>query len=398
MNQLQGTISSAIGNLTCAICIDLTSNELGGKVPRSLGDVCSIKEIKFSDNKWGQDIYEILGSLSRCVSNGLEILELYHTELSSYLTEELGQFQNLVQLSFCSNSISGPIPVSIGNLSSLRFLDLSTNQFNGTLPQSFGQLSKLEYLFIGSNMLEGVVSKTHFSNLTRLKELSATPNRLTLKVSHDWVPPFQLEILNLGSWNLGPNFPSWICSQKHLWSVDISNANITDVVPSLFWSMSSQLNYLNLSHNHIHGQIRNIPTTLYISSMIDISSNLFKGPLPLISSNVSILDLSDNLLFGSISHFLCYKMTELKEMALLNLGKNHLSGEITNCWENWKKLLVLNLGNNNFTGSIPTSIESLSLLKSLHLFKNKISGTLLSILKNCEDLQIIDINENQFFI
>uniref|UniRef100_A0A2N9EUU9 Leucine-rich repeat-containing N-terminal plant-type domain-containing protein n=1 Tax=Fagus sylvatica TaxID=28930 RepID=A0A2N9EUU9_FAGSY len=295
VNQLQGTISSAIGNLTSAISIDLTSNELGGKVPRSLGDVCSIKEIKFSDNKWGQDISEILGSLSRCVSNGLEILELYYTELSGHLTEELGQFQNLVQLS----------------------LD-------------------------------------------------------------------------------GPNFPSWICSQKHLCSVGISNANITDAVPSLFWSMSSQFNHLNLSHNHMYGQIPNIPMVLYISSMIDISSNLFEGPLPRISSNVSFLDLSDNLLSGSISHFLCYKMTELKEMELLNLGKNRLSGEITDCWKNWEKLLVLNLGNNNFTGSIPTSIGSLSLLRSLHLFKNKISGTLLPILKNCEDLQIIDISENQF--
>jgi Leucine-rich repeat (LRR) protein len=396
VNQLQGTISSAIGNLTSAISIDLTSNKLGGKVPRSLGNVCSLKVIKFSDNKWGQDISEILGSLSRCVSNGLEILELYYSELSGHLTEELGQFQNLVQLSFSDNSISGPIPVSIGNLSSLRFLDLDRNQFNGTLPQSFGQLSKLEYLFIGSNMLEGVVSETHFSNLTRLKQLSATPNRLALNVSHDWVPPFQLNILNLGSWNLGPNFPSWICSQKRLWSVDISNANITDAVPSLFWSMSSQFNYLNLSHNHIHGQIPNIPTTLYVSSVIDLGSNLFKGPLPLISSNVSFLDLSDNLLSGSISHFLCYKKNESKEMALLNLGKNRLSGEITDCWKNWEKLLVLNLGNNNFIGSIPTSIGSLSLLKSLHLSKNKIFGTLLSILKNCEDLQVIDVSENQF--
>jgi Leucine-rich repeat (LRR) protein len=396
VNQLQGTISSAIGNLTSAISIDLTSNKLGGKVPRSLGNVCSLKVIKFSDNKWGQDISEILGSLSRCVSNGLEILELYYSKLSGHLTEELGQFQNLVQLSFSDNSISGPIPVSIGNLSSLRFLDLDRNQFNGTLPQSFGHLFKLEYLFIGSNMLEGVVSETHFSNLTRLKQLSATPNRLTLNVSHDWVPPFQLNILNLGSWILGPNFPSWICSQKHLWSVDISNANITDAVPSLFWSMSSQFNYLNLSHNHIHGQIPNIPTTLYVSSVIDLGSNLFKGPLPLISSNVSFLDLSDNLLSGSISHFLCYKKNESKEMALLNLGNNRLSGEITDCWKNWENLLVLNLGNNNFTGSIPTSIESLSLLRSLHLSKNKISGTLLSILKSSEDLQIIDISENQF--
>ncbi|XP_030929682.1 receptor-like protein EIX2 [Quercus lobata] len=396
-NLLQGKITSSIKNLTSAISIDLTSNQLDGKVPRSLGNVCSLRELRLSDNKLSQEVSEILESLLRCVSYGLEVLEMYDAQLSGHLIKELGQFQNLTTLSLEGNSIWGPIPISIGKLSSLRFLDLSTNQFNGTLPQSFGELSKLEYVFIGGNMLEGVVSETHFANLRRLKQLSTTPTRLTLKVSPNWIPPFQVGILGLGSWILGPNFPLWICSQKRVWSLDISNTNITDAIPPLFWNMSSQFNYLNLSHNHIYGEIPNIPMTLYPSSMIDMSSNSFKGSLPLISSNVSFLDLSNNLLSGSISHFLCYKKNEPKQMELLNLGKNLLSGNISYCWENWQKLLVLSLGNNNFNGSIPTSIEHLSLLKSLHLSNNKISGKLLHFLKNCTDLEIIDISENKFF-
>uniref|UniRef100_A0A2N9J8H1 Leucine-rich repeat-containing N-terminal plant-type domain-containing protein n=1 Tax=Fagus sylvatica TaxID=28930 RepID=A0A2N9J8H1_FAGSY len=200
MNQLQGTISSAIGNLTSAISIDLTSNELGGKVPRSLGDVCSIKEIKFSDNKWGQDISEILGSLSRCVSNGLEILELYYTELSGHLTEELGQFQNLVQLS------------------------------------------------------------------------------------------------------------------------------LEDAVPSLFWSMSSQFNHLNLSHNHIYGQIPNIPMALYISSMIDISSNLFEGPLPRISSNDLLVVDGDTVDFERASLVIKGQVREYSTNLRLSLHESSFIG------------------------------------------------------------------------
>ncbi|KAL0000658.1 hypothetical protein SO802_014439 [Lithocarpus litseifolius] len=396
-NLLQGTISSSIRNLTSAISIDLTSNQLNGKVPRSLGNVCNLRELRLSDNKLSQEVSEILESLSRCVSYGLEVLEMYDAQLYGHLIEKLGQFQNLTVISLDGNSIWGPIPISIGKLSSLRFLDLSNNQFNGTLPQTFGGLSKLEYVFIGGNMLEGVVSETHFANLRRLKELSTTPTRLTLKVSPNWIPPFQVVILGLGSWILGPNFPLWICSQKQVWSLDISNTNVTDAIPPLFWNMSSQFNYLNLSHNHIYGEIPNIPVTLYPSSMIDMSSNSFNGSLPLISSNVSFLDLSNNLLSGSISHFLCYKKNEPKQMELLNLGKNLLSGNISYCWENWQKLLVLSLRNNNFTGSIPASIEHLSLLKSLHLSNNKISGKLLHILKNCTDLEIIDISENQFF-
>ena len=395
-NNWQGTISSAIGNLTSAISIDLSLNGLEGKVPRSLGNLCNLRVIRLSLNKWSQEISEIFKSLSGCVSNGLQILDLFYALLSGHLTDELGQFKNLVILSLGSNSISGPIPWSIGNLSSLRSLELQSNQINGTLPQSFGLLSKLESLNIGLNMLEGVVLEVHFANLMRLKTLVASQNQLTLEVSDNWTPPFQLNTLVLGSWNLGPKFPLWLYSQKQLLSLDISNTGIIDAVPPWFWNLSSQFHYLNISHNQIYGEIPHIPLIFSIFSTIDMSSNHFKGPLPCISSNVSFLDLSNNLLSGSISHFLCYKMNELKQMSYLNLGKNLLSGKISNCWMKWQGLLALNLASNNFSGSIPASIGSLINLESLHLYNNKFSGKLLSLLKNCKDLLTVDIGENKF--
>ena len=173
-------------------------------------------------------------------------------------------------------------------------------------------------------MLEGMVLEVHFANLMRLKTLVASQNRLTLEVSDNWTPPFQLNTLVLGSWNLGPKFPLWLYSQKQLLSLDISNTGIIDAVPPWFWNLSSQFHYLNISHNQIYGEIPHIPLIFSIFSTIDMSSNHFKVPLPCISSNVSFLDLSNNLLSGSISHFLCYKMNELKQMSYLNLGKNLL--------------------------------------------------------------------------
>ncbi|KAL4634627.1 hypothetical protein ACB092_04G213700 [Castanea dentata] len=343
-NNLQGTISSAIGNLTSASSIDLSSNELEGKVPRSLGNLCNLREIRLSGNKWSQEISEI--------------------------------FER--------------------NLSSLRSLDLQSNQINGTLPQSFGQLSKLEYLTIGLNMLEGVVLEVHFASLMRLKTLVAAQNRLTLEVSDNWTPPFQLNHLDLGSWNLGPKFPLWLCSQRQLSTLGISNTRISDAVPPSFWNLTSQLSYLNISHNQIYGEIPHIPMILSYSVVLDMSSNRFKGLLPCISSNVTFLDLSNNSLSGSISHFLCYKMNEPKYMEFLNLGNNLLSGKLSNCWMMWKYLFALNLGKNNFTGSIPTSIGSLVRLSYLHLDNNRFSRKLPSSLKNCKQLVTIDVAKNDF--
>ena len=180
-----------------------------------------------------------------------------------------------------------------------------SNQINGTLPQSFGLLSKLESLYIDSNMLEGAVSKVHFSNLTRLTLLYASKNRLPWKVSLDWIPPFQLNSLVLGSWNLGPKFPSWLCSQEQFLSLAISNTGILDAFPPWSWNFSSQFTYLNISHNQIYGEIPHIPLIFSPSSIIDMNSNHFECPLPFISSNLSFLDLSNNSLPGSIFHFLC---------------------------------------------------------------------------------------------
>ena len=152
--------------------------------------------------------------------------------------------------------------MSLGNLSSLTYLDLSNNQFKGTLPQNFGQLSKLETLFIDSNKLKGVVSEVHFSNLTSLSALYASENQLTLKASQNWIPPFQLGSLSLKSWNLGPKFPQWLCSQRRMQDLDISYTQISDMAPPSFWNLSSQFRYLNLSHNLINGEIPNSPVIL----------------------------------------------------------------------------------------------------------------------------------------
>ncbi|KAL4618788.1 hypothetical protein ACB092_06G035200, partial [Castanea dentata] len=395
-NNLEGTISSSIGNLTSAISLDLSTNEHEGKIPRSFGNLCKLRVVRLSYNKWSQEISEIFESLSGCVSNGLVILDLSNAQLSGQLTDELGQFKNLVILSLGNNSISGPIPWSIGNLSSLRSLNLETNQINGTLPPSFGHLSKLESLYIYSNILEGVVFEVHFTNLMRLTKLVASQNQLTLEGSDNWTPPFQVNNLFLESWNLGPKFPSWLCSQEQLSILDISNTGILDTVPSSFWNLSSQFMYLNLSHNQIYGEIPNISMILSYSSIIDMCSNHFTGVLPCTSSNVGVLDLSNNSLFGSISHFLCYKTNESKRMSYLNLGRNLLSGEITNCWMKWQNLFALNLGNNNLSGSIPTSIGYLIYLGSLHLYNNKFFGKLPSSLKNCKNLVTIDIGKNEF--
>ncbi|ONI36211.1 hypothetical protein PRUPE_1G575300, partial [Prunus persica] len=339
---LYGEISSSIGNLTNIVNLDLYGNQLEGQIPNSLGNLCKLTVLDLSRNHVRGRVSEILESLSWCNSSQLESLSLSSNNLSGHLTEELGKFRALTVLDLSSNSISGPIPMSLGNL------------------------SFLEQLRIHNNSFTGVVSEVHFANLTRLVQLYANKNSLTLKASRDWLPPFLLQILFLDSWDLGPELPMWLQRHTQLQYLSISDTRISGTIPTRFWNFSSQLRFVDLSQNQLYGEVPNILGAPL--DVIDLSSNNFSGSLPLVSSTVDVLDLSNSSFSGSIFHFFCDSMDRPKQLRILYLENNNLAGEIPEI------LIVLNLDNISFIGNIPISIGHLLFLQSLHLRNNHLSG------------------------
>ncbi|CAL5426408.1 unnamed protein product [Camellia sinensis] len=400
-NQFQGAISSNVGNLTSVTILDLSYNKLEGRIPVSMGNLCNLRVINLSSNKLAVQVSDMLKSLSGCILESLETLELWENQLFGHFTEQFGRFKNLRELYFRNNLISGPIPVSVGRLSSLAVLDLSYNKLNGTLPKSLGHLSKLGILYISYNMLEGAVSEDHFANLTSLVELSASGNQLSFNVNPNWIPPFQLELVYLRSWQLGPQFPLWLQSQKHISQLDMSCTGISVAVPTWFWNVSSSTTYVNLSHNQIHGEVLKIPHVhfaddFYVPSLFYLGSNNFSGPLPRLSQDVTELDLSNNAFSGGLTDFLCDSEDGPYQLELLHLGGNLLSGQIPDCWTNWTSLLALNLENNYLSGKIPSSMGLIPYLHSLHLRNNSLSGLLPSSLQNWIALLALDLTENKF--
>ncbi|KAK6144071.1 hypothetical protein DH2020_020891 [Rehmannia glutinosa] len=343
--------------------------------------------------------------------------------------------KSLKNLYLGTNLLSGAIPSNLGKLSSLEYLGLRSNKLTGNIPKSVGQLLNLQYLLIGDNMLEGVLTETHFANLTKLKFLAASGNHLTLNVSSNWSPPFKLEGLRLGSWNLGgvgTHIPSWLETQKkNIKDVDLSNTGISGIVPSWFW----EIPYLFLSGNQLHG---NIPDIRNLSSLeyLNLGSNKLTGNLPESVgqlSNLKYLSIEDNMLEGIVTetHFAHlsnlielsasrnnltlklinpnwippFKLTSLQlsdtmtnetnGLRVLHLGGNHLSGELPqDCLMKWPSLTMLNLGNNNLSGTIPNSIGFLANLRSLNLYGNNFSGHIPLSMRNCTELLKIDLANN----
>ncbi|KAK6802692.1 hypothetical protein RDI58_000475 [Solanum bulbocastanum] len=333
-NRLEGAVSSLISNLSSITNIDISGNMLTGKLPNVIGILGKLEFLSLSKNQFEGQVSELFKGRSNFFSRGL------------------------------------------GNTSSLMELRLDGNKLTGTLPKSLGQLSMLEYFFISNNKLEGVVTESHFSKLMQLQLFSASRNNLTLKVSQNWIPPFQATNIAIGGWNIGPLFPMWLRTQEIIMNVDISDGGIQGEVPII--STASWLVGLGG------------PWLMYLGS------NNFSGSLPRISMSITELDLSNNFFSKGLSNFLCEAKNVSYNLEILNLGRNNLSEEIPNCWMNWSKLKVLIMRENNLIGGIPRSMEVLNSLLSLDLRRNRLNGPFPSSLENCTKLHKIDLAENEF--
>ncbi|KAK9178104.1 hypothetical protein WN943_027294 [Citrus x changshan-huyou] len=315
--------------------LDLSDSELEGGIPKFFGKMCSLKELGLSENKLSGQFSQVIQNLSGgCVVNSLERLYLPY------------------------NDFTGPVPL-LGGFSSLEALKLHFNRLNGTIDKSLSQLSKLESLSLDGNSFTGVISETFFSNMSNLQELFLADNSSTLKLSDDWVPPFQLKWLSLASCKMGPHFPKWLQTQNQLVHLHISNVGISDTIPDWFLDLSSKLSYLNLSNNHIKSKLPDLSlrfdgtrsgamtyercsnptigfgkyilvpprTGYYYKYLVNLlltwkgSENEYKSTLGL----VKCLDLSSNKLGGAIPE----EIMDLVGLIALNLSRNNLTGPIT---------------------------------------------------------------------
>ncbi|XP_007029633.2 PREDICTED: LRR receptor-like serine/threonine-protein kinase FLS2 isoform X1 [Theobroma cacao] len=420
-NKIHGKLPASIGNMASLTNFDLFDNNVEGGIPSSIGKLCSLKSFDLSGNNLTGSLPQFLEGVQNCVSNmplpNLMYLRLSNNHLVGTLPEWIGQLQNLIELSLNYNLLEGSIPASLGQLSNLADLGLGGNELNGTVPDSFGLLSGLSTFDVSSNHLTGFISEAHFSKLSKLKILHLSANSLVVNVSSDWIPPFQVRNLDMGSCYLGPSFPTWLRSQKEVKFLDFSNASISGSFPNWFWDISGNLSLLNVSFNQLQGQLPN-PLNVAPFADVDFSSNLFEGPIPVPTVEIELLDLSNNQLSGPIPQNMSESMPnliflslssnqltggipntigEMLSLQVIDLSRNKLDGSIPPSIGNCSYLKVLDLRNNNLSGVIPDTLGQLLQLQSLHLNNNNLTGSIPPSFKSLSSLETLDLGNNSLF-
>ncbi|KAL7590002.1 hypothetical protein Lser_V15G40712 [Lactuca serriola] len=334
--------------------------------PKNMSE-CSQYSLEMLDLRWSSNgtIPEGLGTLTNL--RGLLISE---SKLTGVSPKSLGRLRFLEVLDLSLNHLTGPIPTFLGKLSKL---DLSSNLLNGTIPVSIGQHTNLHYLDISDNSLKGVVFEVHFANLSMLKCLAASSNtKLTFNFSRDWIPPFQLLILRLGSCNVGNGFPKWLQNQRKLGVLVLSNATISGPLPTWLRKMPI-IPFLDLSRNKLKGPLTNLPS----GGEFNVSGHGFG----------QALFLQNNLFDEKIPSSMCRTYLEY-----LDLSRNRLIGKIPRCLENLQKLNALILSSNRWSGVIPSFIS----LFRLHLNGNNFTGELPREMMNFQSLAVLDLGDNNY--
>ncbi|CAH8384387.1 unnamed protein product [Eruca vesicaria subsp. sativa] len=168
-------------------------------------------------NLWGSSLNGSLRSNSGLFKlQHLQSLNLSSNNLAGILPDSIGNLKYLRVLKLYGCSFFGKIPSSIGNLSHLTHLDLEGNGFTGELPESMGNLNKLTKLLLSTSKLSGNFHHA-LLNLSELTWFDLRSNHLegnNLKISSSLHLLSPIGSLSLASCNVS-DFPNFLQTQTN---------------------------------------------------------------------------------------------------------------------------------------------------------------------------------------
>ncbi|XP_021800209.1 probable LRR receptor-like serine/threonine-protein kinase At4g36180 isoform X3 [Prunus avium] len=333
----------------------------------------------------------------------------------------IGSLEKLKYLNLSRTYFVGVIPPNLGNLSRLLYLDLKSSGTLETDLQWLATLSSLKYLNLGGVNLTKTTSYW-------LPAVNMLPSLVELYLPHCSLPMLpltlpsinftSLSVLDLSGNEFTSTIPPWLFNLTKLEKLDFSVNSLTGKLPDSLGHLKS-LRFLNLSYNSFQGSIPKSIGNLRFSydSHVDLTSNRFEGPLPLWSSNISLLYLRDNLFSGPIPHNIGQVMPNLKyldistnslsgsiplflgnlsQLQFILISNNLLSGEIPYFWNNMPSLVCINLSNNSLSGEIPHFWNNMPSLGCIDLSSNSLSGTIPRSLGSLTSLKFLILSSNNF--
>ncbi|KAK9284545.1 hypothetical protein L1049_023720 [Liquidambar formosana] len=157
-----------------------------------------------------------------------------------------------------------------------------------------------------------------------------------------------LRNLDLSNNSLNGSLPFSLFNASELRFLDLSNNVVSGGLPETFGGLKS-LEFLNLSDNALAGRVPENLTTLSNLTVVSLKNNYFSGGIPSGFVSVQVLDLSSNLINGSLPFDFGGG-----SLRYLNISYNRLSGKIPQEFaEKIPENATIDFSYNNLSGKIP---------------------------------------------
>ncbi|XP_059430148.1 receptor-like protein 3 [Corylus avellana] len=203
------------------------------------------------------------------------------------------------------------------------------------------------------------------------------------QVTHIWLPYKGLR---------GSMSPS-LGNLTYLSHLNLSHNSLLGHLPKGLFLSLNQLMVLDLSYNHLFGEISGWPASVQI---VDISSNQFNGTIQSLflqrAWSLIELNVSNNSFTGSIPSYPCINSSFIR---LLDFSRNLHGGQIPSGLGSCSKLKVLRAGFNSLSGLLPHDIYNATWLEEISLPSNDLSGPISSDIVNLTRLTNLELFENQ---
>ncbi|KAG8485284.1 hypothetical protein CXB51_021262 [Gossypium anomalum] len=257
-NNLSGKLPRWIRNVSNLNALAISNNQLEGLIPMELCYLDSLEILDLSENN-------LYGPIPSCfIAHSIKRLHLRRNRLSGTLTNAFFNSSSLVTLDLSENQLTGEIPNQIGTLSALGVLLLKANHFIGEIPIEICKLYSLSIIDLSQNKLSGLVP--------------SCLSRLTLEPNYE-KSSSKLYFLDFARISGGGEIPTEIGNLSEIRSLNLSHNNLTGYIPSTF-SMLKQIESLDLSHNNLIGRIPVQLIELYALAVFNVSYNNLSKSIP----------------------------------------------------------------------------------------------------------------------
>jgi len=383
-NNLNGSISASLGNLTQLTYVGLNSNNLSGGFPAAaLSNAHNLTHLYLDHNQlsgplpaWSDAdfLYMQYFNLSFNQFTGavpasyttfayLDLLDLAYNQLTGF-PSAFASMTWLRDLRLSGNPFpSGPMPSWIGLMSGLTTLLMEGNNFTGTIPASLGDLHNLQYLSLNSNQFTGSIPAA-LAGCTSMGALDLLGNQLD-DMSNDLSAMTQLGYLGLSNNRFHGPIPEWFGHLPAMYQLYMNGNQFTSL-PSSFSNLTN-LAYIYLQDNQLTGSLPDVSRMTNLHT-VNVARNKFSGSMPssFSSRNIYFFDASDNQLSGEFP-----AISNWTRLVSLTITRNQFSGAFPST-AGLNALTFVEATANRFT-SFPTTLLSLPAISYISFQGNQLT-------------------------